>query len=75
MKEYVLHMTSCGGNVKTKLFTNKRKAKSYAYSWINDQKRIHRDIAQDRDYMELKAYIVVYAHDCYNNQETVAYYI
>lgn len=74
MKEYIVHLTTCGGSRDTKTFTDKKAAKSFAWNWINEKKRLHRESANDRDYGELKAYITVYTGDDYNPQATVAYY-
>lgn len=57
MKEYFVKTTTVGGNVNTFNFTNKREAKSFAYKWINDKKRIHREKSNDKDYQCLSAII------------------
>lgn len=43
---------------KAPVFTNKRKAKSYAYNWVKDKKHWHRYNSHDRDYGELRATVV-----------------
>ena len=76
-KIYRVEMTNCGGSLeRTKTFTNKRKAKSFAWNWINSKKEEHRSICGDRSYGELVAY--VYGADdygdCTSNEFFVAIY-
>lgn len=73
MKEYTVCLRTCGGNLSQKAFTNKRKAKSFAFNWINKKKRQHRDMCNDRDYGELMARIMVYP-GCVDSCDYVAIY-
>lgn len=78
-KIYRVEMTKCNGSLeRTKTFTNKREAKSFAFHWVNDRKYEHRSKCgeNDRDYGELKA-IVIGADDygdCIYNEFFVAEY-
>jgi hypothetical protein len=57
-KIYIVERTTCGGSIeRTKTFTNKREAKSFAFHWINSKKEEHRSICGDRSYGELVAYV------------------
>lgn len=65
---YIIERTRCGGSIeRTKTFTNKREAKSFAWHWVNDRKYEHRSKfgENDRDYGELKA--IIYNADDYGD--------
>lgn len=73
MKEYIVHATTYGGTRFTFCYTNKKKARSFAWQWVNRHKRACRDAGHD-EYGELHAYVTVYRGNPFEETAVIAYY-
>lgn len=73
MTEYIVHAATYGGTRFYFSYTNKRKAKSFAWQWVKRLKRDCRD-AGHKEYGELHACITAYNGNPFGNPEVVAYY-
>ena len=74
---YVTRRTEGGNWKRNEVFTNKRKAMSFAFNWVRDQKYIHRSKhgENDRDYSELQAVVYGIHETCDSHDFFVAEYV